>query len=336
MKSWKCLLFMLLLASMPMIAFAQNSQESLVQFIANEVSSNNYLRSVTIDGVDFQFDKSITDYEIRVPYSLTTLNLEYTLDDSEATAEFIGGEELYIGNNSVVILVMAPDGSMREYDFTIIRNSDNTVIANDENSILSGLNGNDSSNLTVEVTSESATTLGPNTVNTFKNSNKTLIYKWLDSNGNFKSSLKIDGSLITTTDEINPNIKNSISDVNLLKQIDTHPYIALSTVGTNIPEGSIYTLAVSGEDDIYYLYYYDNDILNKKPLRKIDGKVEFEVKSGIDYALLGSSDVPAPATIRGFSWLWPSIIITLLIIIFIFATRRVMFQSVKNSAKKRE
>lgn len=296
-------------------------------------TGSNYLSSVSFRDIDFTLDRNIFEYTLSVPFSKSTLGLSYTTEDPDAIVEVVGDEELFVGNNSLVILVTSKDGVQREYDFTIFRNENNLYIANDEMAIKDALLNNEESSLTVEVVGEAAK-LKEDAIDALKTSGKDLYYEWKDQKGNFYASLKISSKNVTSDTLINPNIKNSITNAKLIKYLEGSKYAELSTREANIPNGSIYTVAVDENEDIYTLYYYDNDRVESRSLRNNDGKVEFEIKGGIDYALVSKKEAPKKDSVSGFSWILPSVILTVLISVFIFASRQVMYRRVRNKRRR--
>jgi len=291
---------------------------------------SNYLSSVEISGVNVGFRKDKQEYYLEVPYSKTTLGLTYTAEDKDAIVEVVGGDNLYIGNNSIAIIVTSTGGVTREYDFTIIRSGNNENVSDKESSIRNAILNSTATNIGVDV-NDNASQLEADTINTLITNRKSLVYTWKKDN-KFFASLSIDGTKVSTVNgTVNPNVKNAITNVDLLKEIKGYDYTPISTVGTNIPKGSIYKIVVNGNEDLYYLYYYENDILVKKPLRNIDGTVEFELDKDTDYALMNTSNRPTKKSNGGFSWIWPSIILTLLVGTIYFATKGVMVKVLKNS-----
>lgn len=310
-------------------------ENEMIEYRA-QAPSKGYLKEVKIEGVDFNFDKNLTEYELTVPYTHDKLKMTYVPENSKDEVEFIGSEELLVGNNSITLLVTSEDSSIKEYDFTIIRNENNKIVQNDEQSIKNGILGNDATNLSISVTNKEAVSLPKDVAEAMKRNSKTITYEWKDTAGSFKASLKIDGTKIGVADKINPNVKNNITNASLKKTLQDTEYVGISTKGTNIPEGSKYSLKVDNKEELYYLYFYDKNLLNKQTLRVNEGIVEFEVKDGVDYAVVGASIAPSKI-VEGFSWFWPSLFLTILFIVFLVIMKAVMVKVVRNDhAVKRE
>ncbi len=295
-----------------------------------ETNKDNFLTDVKLSGIDFNFDSNKTNYTLTVPFTKDTLEVKYTPSNEDALVNIIGGGKLYVGNNSLAIIVTSPTtGLVREYDFTIMRNEDNEVIENNSSSLKDAITKGSTSEITIEP-KDKATNIDTNTLNSFKDTNKSLVFRWY-KDGKFDSSITIKGKDVKDTSYINPNISYSIKDEALLEYVDGYDYLPISTKETNIPTGSIYKVAIDGVEDIYYLYYYEHDLLNKKPLRNMNGTLEFELKDGIDYALMVTKEHPKSSTVNMIDWIRPTIFITLIVLIFYLLTRYILITVVRKS-----
>ncbi len=87
-------------------------------------SSNNYLKSLEIDGYEITFNKEINEYKITVKSDVTSLDIKAIPEDSRARVEITGNEKFKKGNNTVTITVTAEDGSTREYKITANKESE--------------------------------------------------------------------------------------------------------------------------------------------------------------------------------------------------------------------
>ena len=103
----------------------------------NELSSNNKISSLTIEGYNIDFNKDIYSYDIKVD-GKKEIKFKVELDDPNASYE-VKNADLKDGN-TIVIKVIAENGDVQEYKFNIIKenkvsNSTSDFICND-NSIL--------------------------------------------------------------------------------------------------------------------------------------------------------------------------------------------------------
>ena len=93
--------------------------ENVAKPVTYYYSSNNYLKSLEIDGYEITFDKETNEYKITVKSDVTSLDIKATPEDSRARVEITGNEKFKKGNNTVTITVTAEDGSTREYKITV-------------------------------------------------------------------------------------------------------------------------------------------------------------------------------------------------------------------------
>ena len=99
-------------------------------------SSNNNLRTITIEDVDFEFDRNILNYTIDITdKNIDSLQIEYELEDENSTVEIIGNENLTPGKNVIKIIVTSEDGERKTYTITAnildeseVTESDNTLL----------------------------------------------------------------------------------------------------------------------------------------------------------------------------------------------------------------
>ena len=88
-------------------------------------SSDNTIKNVVIGGYELSFD---SDNKSSVKISGTKLEMSVNLNDSKATYEISGNNELKIGDNEVTIIVTAENGNKKTYIVNVYRkNNDNTI-----------------------------------------------------------------------------------------------------------------------------------------------------------------------------------------------------------------
>lgn len=91
----------------------------VVNSISYVYSSNNYLKELTIDGYDIDFDKDVNEYTIKVDSDVKFLDIKAVAEDSRARVEITGNENFKTGNNIVTITVTAENGDVNVYELTI-------------------------------------------------------------------------------------------------------------------------------------------------------------------------------------------------------------------------
>lgn len=97
---------------------ANNKITSLTQGETYKGSQNNYLKSLSIDGVEFKndFNKTKTDYFARLDDDdLEKVTVKATAEDSSAIVTIYGNTNLEKGKNKILINVTADNGETRTY-----------------------------------------------------------------------------------------------------------------------------------------------------------------------------------------------------------------------------
>lgn len=111
-----------------------------------ELSSDNTLSSLSIDGVDLEpaFNKNTTSYNVNLEAGVTKINVKATPNDKSAKVTGIGEIEVSEGNNNIEVVVTAENGSTKTYTITAnvkeydpinvkVENSKYTVVRNIKN-----------------------------------------------------------------------------------------------------------------------------------------------------------------------------------------------------------
>ena len=85
-------------------------------------SKNNYLSSLSIDGVELSptFNKDVLEYSVSLEPETTSININATVADSKSSVSGVGVHELTEGDNNIKIVVTAQNGTTRTY--TIVAN----------------------------------------------------------------------------------------------------------------------------------------------------------------------------------------------------------------------
>ncbi len=86
-------------------------------------SSNNNLKSITgITGLVPKFSKDITEYDVMVPFEISSLDIKGIAEDSKAKVLVSGGKTLEVGKTTpIIISVTAEDGSLKIYTINVTR-----------------------------------------------------------------------------------------------------------------------------------------------------------------------------------------------------------------------
>ena len=102
-------------------------------------SSNNNLKSLSIENETLDFKKDNLNYSLTVDYAVSNIVINATVEDSKATVSGSGSHNLNIYNNSFPIVVKAEDGSEKTYTIQVIRKDEkgNTRELSTDNSLKS-------------------------------------------------------------------------------------------------------------------------------------------------------------------------------------------------------
>jgi len=90
--------------------------------VAVNYSSDNNLKSLTVDGFDIspEFNKSTLEYSVTVLGTTTSIKINATANDSKAKISGTGEHEVVEGNNSFSIVVTAENGTSKTYTLNVV------------------------------------------------------------------------------------------------------------------------------------------------------------------------------------------------------------------------
>jgi len=94
-------------------------------------STNNFLKQLTIDEGNIDFDENNTEYFVIVNYDIEKVNIDGTVSDSKAKATGFGEKTLAVGDNMFEIIVTAENGKTKTYKVNVKRlTEDESVSSN--------------------------------------------------------------------------------------------------------------------------------------------------------------------------------------------------------------
>lgn len=99
------------------------SKADLQETVTYNGSDNNYLSSLVVNGYELNktFNKESTTYFVTVDSSATTISIEATAEDNNATVCVSGADNLKTGTNKVLISVTSESGAVRTYRIYVIK-----------------------------------------------------------------------------------------------------------------------------------------------------------------------------------------------------------------------
>ena len=85
--------------------------------VNKKYSSNNYLKSLSIEGYELEpvFNKETLEYNVTLKVDTTSINVLAEKEDSTATVNGIGQVPVNDGPNTVIVTVVAENGHERQY-----------------------------------------------------------------------------------------------------------------------------------------------------------------------------------------------------------------------------
>lgn len=96
-------------------------------------SSDNYLKSLSLDNATINFSKNVTEYAVTVNYNIETMNITGTVNDSKSTVRGLGVKNLNVGANIINIVVTAENSATKTYKITITRLSQDETPSSNTN-----------------------------------------------------------------------------------------------------------------------------------------------------------------------------------------------------------
>ena len=99
---------------------------------SRELSNDNALGTLTIEGITFPFNPEITNYVLSVATTLASVNIAATVHHAAAKADFSPTADLDFGQNVVNVTVTAENGEKRIYALFIYRKSEDPIVSIDD------------------------------------------------------------------------------------------------------------------------------------------------------------------------------------------------------------
>lgn len=97
-------------------------------------SSNNYLKTLEIEGYEIDFDKLTSEYKITVKDDVASLDIKALAEHNRARVQITGNEGFKEGENVVTITVTAENGDTREYKLVVQKEEKQEVVVDTEKS----------------------------------------------------------------------------------------------------------------------------------------------------------------------------------------------------------
>ena len=90
----------------------------------SELSNNNNLKTLYVEGYDINFSSTKTEYYLNVDQRVTKLNIDAVSDDPNATVIVHNIDNLVDGENIITIDVTAENGDVKTYKLVVNKGSE--------------------------------------------------------------------------------------------------------------------------------------------------------------------------------------------------------------------
>jgi len=106
-----------------------------------KVKNNSSLKTLTIKGMEFNFNKEIFEYEVTAPFDMEQLELTYELENPNSSIE-ISDTNLKIGDNEIIIKIFSEDKTEKQYKIKVHKSPKYTKVEFNKIKLIELLNSN--------------------------------------------------------------------------------------------------------------------------------------------------------------------------------------------------
>lgn len=262
-------------------------------FLGN-VSRDNKLESLTVEGYDIEFDPEKLTYELFVDLLIEELSISAKQSDAKATLNVPESLVLEVGSNELIFEVVAESGEVRQYVITVVRSDKAPVLSQNQTMDVFDRLASDEIWLSLSqnerISDELLTKIkenGKDLVLVIKDEATSFIYQYFIANRDIDGFMKDSYELTFTSDQ--PEKFKELTNhamgitLNFRHQGD---YQKLRTLILDV--SSQYA-----NDEVLMLYYFDQQnerfVLISEEVKVVDGKVSIEFASASEYFLTRSN-----------------------------------------------
>lgn len=283
----------------PIIVTAENGLKKIYTITVvrkttgeTDLSDNNYLQELKIDNVSIIFNKNNEVYNIYIPHNIEKLNLIYKTEHEKATVIEDGNNSLKVGNNLILLNVIAENGTKREYKIYVTKINENTLINPNKMELKEKINALD--NLTLILNVNNQNIIDAEILELLKNSNKNLLLIVTNSNKEVLYQYEINGLSIEDTVKVfNPILKlNAPQNIKDLGELTNKEYKYLDFTNNENFLGRVNLKVFVGDlfkdNEKMYLYQVINGKVTHKNLESIseNGYASFTFNQKGEYLIL--------------------------------------------------
>lgn len=88
-----------------------------------QISSNNNIKSIKVNGQDIRYKEGKTEYSLKLPFDMSSIEVTVELESKKATYEVIGNNDMPNEDHVVKVISIAENGDRKEINLNIKRYS---------------------------------------------------------------------------------------------------------------------------------------------------------------------------------------------------------------------
>ena len=250
------------------------------------LSNNNNLLSLEIDGVNLDFNKDTLNYTISVANDIENLNIRYQTEDSKATVTVEKPDSLKIGLNNIIVKVTAESGEVKSYNLAVTREKLMLTVNNNEDEIIKLIENKDVEDLIhVRIKeSDKNKVISKKILSKLKENKKSIVYEVVNESNGILYRIKLDGSNISDKNDFDYTIEYIKN--NSLNNIFGSNYIAFKLKGKLPGKITIDILMDELNDKNLELFKTENKkILKYSNIDIKDNYAQFEIEDNDVYVI---------------------------------------------------
>ena len=256
--------------------------------VLGNVSKDNTLKSLSIEGQTIKFDKNITEYNIEVDSQITKLKINAVANHAKAQIKIENNEKLVIGNNKINVIVTAESGTKKTYVINVVRKNNIPVTTLEK--LNESIDKLENEKLIVEIKDENDI-LSKENISKIKSSKKEVTINKYNDDNKILYAFIVDGNKIENVTELNTKIEFSSTKEDEINNITNYSDSIFLDFGSknDFLNGVKINVNVSNKyknNDIVNIYQY-NEMTNKMEeiqtgVQVIDGYVELNITNPKD------------------------------------------------------
>ena len=250
--------------------------------IEEKKSNNTNLKELNVEGYNLETVDNI-NYRLVVNNQVGKIKINAVVEDSKASVTGIGEHELALGENSFKIVVIAEDGTKKEYSLVVNRKKDKYYLSD----LKDALNNEDS----VEIMLKDDDIISSDALTLIKEKGKDVRFVKYDNKNKEVYSFIISSKDLDNVKDLNTKIIKETNKDKYKNKFDYDEGISIQFGHKEeFPNGTKVKIYVGDKykngTRLELYYYNDNDSSNSKikdNIEVVNGYIVFEIDKGTDY-----------------------------------------------------